>query len=391
MLSVIIVTHDTEELLAGLLSSTRQDASLRPLLREIIVVDNASTDGTDQLVNKSFPEILYLKNAENRGFAAAANQGSALATGDFLLFLNSDTRLLPGEVEKVLSFIKDDATIGIAGPQLVYEDMRLQRSFASVPSLPLEVVPFFVLKLMFPVKYGKVRKDSSASREVESIIGAAMFVRAHVMRSLGGFDERFFFFLEETDFCVRAKQSGYKVFFSPSAKVIHLQGKTVRKTWGKGRIEYAISLYKFIKKHHSVPYYRAFVLVRVMKSLLFLVVATLLPFLLLSESTRRKYDYYSQLILWHAKGLPDDDGLRLVLQNKEYVECYPVLYNFSVLDLGTHIFHFEAGNPPQRFCCSPETDGDRIVEAFWRTSNNLSHSCHSCFWHVSSLIAFFTQ
>ena len=310
MLSIIIVTHDTEELLAGLLTSTRQDTSLRPLLREIIVVDNASTDGTGQLVNKSFPEILYLKNAENRGFAAAANQGSALATGDFLLFLNSDTRLLPGEVEKVLSFMKDDATIGIAGPQLVYEDMRLQRSIASVPSLPLEVVPFFVLKLMFPVKYGKVRKDSSASREVESIIGAAMFVRAHVMRSLGGFDERFFFFLEETDFCVRAKQSGYKVFFSPSAKVIHLQGKTVRKTWVKGRIEYAISLYKFIKKHHSAPYYRAFVLVRVMKSLLFLVVATLLPFLLLSESTRRKYDYYSQLILWHAKGLPDDAGLR---------------------------------------------------------------------------------
>ena len=310
MLSIIIVTHNTEELLAGLVTSIRQDASLRPLLREIIVVDNASTDGTGPLVKKGFPEILYLKNAENRGFAAAANQGGALATGDFLLFLNSDTRLLPGEVEKVLSFAKDDATIGIAGPQLVYEDMRLQRSFASAPSLLLEVVPSFVLKLMFPVKYGKMQKDSSLLREVESVIGAAMFVRAHVMRSLGGFDERFFFFLEETDFCVRAKQSGYKVFFSPSVKVIHLQGKTVRKAWVRGRIEYAISLYKFIRKYHSDAYYKAFVLVRVMKSLLFLLVATLLPFLLLSESTRRKYEYYSQLILWHTKGLPDDAGLR---------------------------------------------------------------------------------
>jgi len=163
---------------------------------------------------------------------------------------------------------------------------------------------------MFPVKYGTGRADSSPPRDVESVIGAAMFVRAYVMRILGGFDERFFFFLEETDLCVRAKRNGYRVFFSPSTKVIHLQGKTVRQTWVKGRIEYAISLYKFIKKYHSAPYYRTFILVRVMKSLLFLLVATLLPFLLLSQSTRRKYDYYSRLILWHAKGLPDDAGLR---------------------------------------------------------------------------------
>lgn len=310
MLSIIIVTCNTGELLTGLLTSIRQDTSLRPLLREIIVVDNASTDGTDQLINEGFPEIHYLKNDQNRGFAAAANQGTAIATGDFLLFLNSDARLIPGELEKVLAFMKDQPTIGIAGPQLVYEDMRLQRSFAQAPSLLLEIVPFFFLKLMFPVKYGKIQKGCSAPTEVETVIGAALFVRAHVMRILGGFDERFFFFLEETDLCVRARQSGYKVFFSPSARVIHLQGKTVKQEWVKGRIEYAISLYKFIMKYHTLPYYKAFLLVRVMKGLLFLIVTTLLPFLLLSESTRRKYDYYSQLILWHAKGLPDDAGLR---------------------------------------------------------------------------------
>jgi N-acetylglucosaminyl-diphospho-decaprenol L-rhamnosyltransferase len=310
MLSIIIVTRNTAELLAGLLTSIRQDVSLRPLLREIIVVDNASTDGTDQLIDQNFPEVHYLPNVENRGFAAAANQAVPIATGDFLLFLNSDTRLLPGELEKVLASMKDEATIGIAGPQLVYEDMRLQRSFANAPSLLLEVVPLFILELIFPVKYGKIQKESSLPTEVESVIGAALFVRAHVLRILRGFDERFFFFLEETDLCVRARQSGYSVFSFPSARVIHLQGKTVRQTWVKGRIEYAISLYKFIKKYHSDPYYRAFLVVRVIKSLLFLIVATLLPFLLFSESTRKKYAYYGQLILWHLKGLPDDAGLR---------------------------------------------------------------------------------
>ena len=158
MLSIIIVTRNTGELLASLLASIRQDTSLRPFLREIIVVDNASSDGTGQLLNENFPEVLYLKNNENRGFAAAANQGSALATGDILLFLNSDTRLLPGEVEKVLSFMKDDATVGIAGPQLVYEDMKPQRSFANAPSLLLEVVPFVRLAPTVP---GEIRDETS--------------------------------------------------------------------------------------------------------------------------------------------------------------------------------------------------------------------------------------
>ena len=310
MLSIVIVTRNTQELLGGLLTSIRQDTSLQPLLREIVVVDNASSDGTGQLVKETFPEVLYLKNIENRGFAAAANQGSALATGDFLLFLNSDTRLLPGEVEKVLFFMKDDATIAIAGPQLVYEDMRPQRSCADAPSLLLEVAPFLVPAFRFRAGYGLRQATSSSPSDVESVIGAAMFVSAQVMRVLEGFDEGFFFFLEETDFCVRARQGGYRVLFFPSARVIHLQGKTVRQTWVKGRIEYAISLYKFIRKYHSDAYYKTFVLVRVVKSLLFLFVATLLPFLLLSESTRRKYSYYGRLLLWHIKGRPDDAGLR---------------------------------------------------------------------------------
>jgi GT2 family glycosyltransferase len=310
MLSIIIVTHNTADLLAALLTSIRADRSLRPLLREIVVVDNASRDGTGHVVKERFPEIHYLQNSENRGFAAAANQGSAMATGDLLLFLNSDTRLLPGEAKKVLSFMNGDANIGIAGPQLVYEDMRPQRSFAAVPSLLPEVVPFLSTALFSPPKYGPRRDNPSRPIDVESVIGAAMFVRAHVLRILGGFDEGFFFFLEETDFCMRAKQSGYRILFFPSSKVIHLQGKTVRQTWVRGRIEYAISLYKFIRKYHSDAYYRIFVLVRVMKSLLFLFVATLLPFLLISTSTRRKYAYYSRLLLWHVKGLPDDAGLR---------------------------------------------------------------------------------
>ena len=309
MLSIIVVTRNTKELLSGLLHSIRQDASLRPLLREIILVDNASTDGTEEIVRECFPEARYVKNLENRGFAAAINQASAMASGNFLLFLNSDTRLLPGQVEKLVTFMKGDPSAGIVGPQLVYEDMRPQRSVANVPSLLLEVVPPFLLKLLFPRKYD-VRDKTSLPKDVESLIGAAVIVRADLLRALGGLDERFFFFLEETDFCVRARQKGYRVVLFPSANVIHLQGKTVRQTWVKGRIEYTISLYRFIRKYHSERYYKTFAAVRVVKGLLFLLVTTLLPFLLLGASMRRKYGYYARLLLWHVKGRPDDAGLR---------------------------------------------------------------------------------
>jgi N-acetylglucosaminyl-diphospho-decaprenol L-rhamnosyltransferase len=310
VLSIIIITRNTAKLLIGLLASIRQDASLEPLLNEIIVIDNGSTDETSELVTKTFPAVHLLKNNQNRGFAAAANQGAAKATGDALLFLNSDARLISGEVGKVLSFLKEQPTIAIAGPQLVFEDMRPQRSYAYAPSLLLEVVPFLILKLLLPARYGTSARDSHNPREVESVIGAAMFVNREALRALGGFDERFFFFLEETDLCVRAARSGYGVFFLPSARVIHLQGKTVRQSWVKGRIEYAISLYKFIAKHHSAGYFRIFVAVRLMKSLLFLLVATFLPFLLLSKSIRRKYEYYGRLIIWHTKARPDNAGLQ---------------------------------------------------------------------------------
>ncbi len=137
-----------------------------------------------------------------------------------------------------------------------------------------------------------------------------MFVSARVFRSLRGLDEQFFFFLEETDFCVRARKKSYRVLFVPSARVVHLQGKTVKQAWVRGRIEYAISLYKFIQKYHSGAYFKLFVLVRLAKSVLFLLVSTLLVFLLLDASVRRRYAYYSRLLLWHIQGCPDDAGLR---------------------------------------------------------------------------------
>lgn len=311
MLSIVILTRNTKALLEGLLNSLEHDVSLADHTGEVIVVDNGSSDGTDQMIAQKFPRVCYRPNRSNRGFAAAVNEGYRNSSGDLVLFLNSDTRFLSGEMIKMLEFIRGDSAVGVVAPQLVYEDMRFQRSFAFTPSLAFELLPRAVIEAVSPGRFATKGQGIDSPREVESLIGAALLVRRDVLERLYGFDERFFFFLEETDFCLRARDKGYKVVFFPGSKLIHLQGRTVKQTWIRGRIEYAISLYKFIRKYHSSPYYAAFVSVRLCKTILFLLPVTVLPVFLLKGSIRRKYSYYLQLLLWHLRGCPDNAGLRL--------------------------------------------------------------------------------
>jgi GT2 family glycosyltransferase len=310
MLSIVIVTRNTRDILDGLLSSIEADASLRPDMAEVVVVDNGSQDGTDSLIAEKYSLVTYVRNEENRGFAAAVNVGYRRASADLVLFLNSDTRLIPGEMTKILRFMESEPRVGIVGPQLVYEDMRPQRSYAVIPSLVLELIPGSVLQAVFPQRFRTKGKGALGPTDVESVIGAGLMARREVLDAVGGFDERFFFFLEETDLCLAASKAGYRVVFFPGSKLVHLQGKTVKQSWIEGRIEYSISLYKFIGKHHSAAYHRAFAIVRGIKALLFLLITTVMPFLLISSSIRRKYSYYSRLVAWHVKGCPDDAGLR---------------------------------------------------------------------------------
>ena len=320
VLSIVIITKDTEKLLKKLLISIKEDKILAPLLKEVIVIDNASIDKTGDVVKKDFAGFLYIKNEQNEGFAAAVNEGFFHSTGEYILFLNSDTLLIEGEIAKMLGLMKENPDIGICGPQLVYPDMSPQRSFAYVPSLVSEIFPRLLIEFLFPDKLSSrpsaIRAGSSAL-DVPSLIGAAVLIRKNVLESLGGFDERFFFFLEETDLCLRIRSMKYdaegktcRVVFYPPAKVIHLQGKTVSKNWVKGRIEYNISLYKFIRKHHTYLYYTVFKLTRFFKCCIFLIVFSTLPFFPVKEKLKRSYTYYAKLFEWHIKGCPDNTGLR---------------------------------------------------------------------------------
>lgn len=321
-LSIVVITRNTKELLRDLLRSVEADVYLSPLLRDLIVIDNNSTDGTQQMVAKEFPWVVLVKNDRNRGFAAAANRGTSLTRGDYVLFLNSDTVLIEGQAAAMVRFMEENPKVGICGPQLVYEDMSNQRSFAHIPSLLFEIVPRSILERMLPGRYsaipkkGKVQSGKdlqgsclASSVVVPSLIGAAIMVRKSLLVDLGGFDEQFFFFLEETDLCVRIAKHGQAVTLLPHVRIIHLQGKTVRKNWIQGRIQYNISLYAFIRKHHRWVYYRLFQGVRLMKSIVVPAFLAAVPIVLFHRRTRRTFLYYLRLLQWHVRGCPDDAGL----------------------------------------------------------------------------------
>jgi N-acetylglucosaminyl-diphospho-decaprenol L-rhamnosyltransferase len=312
--SIVIITKDTKELLRGLLNSIKNDLSFQPYIGKIIIIDNASADATEEVIKEKFPSVAYVKNEKNMGFAFSANKGSLLAEDEYILFLNSDTVLMRGELEKMVRFMDSNADVVICGPQLVYPDMKPQRSFAAVPSLAREFFPVGKNRgqglpsgslSSSTIHYSPTTIHSPLN--VDSLIGAAILVRREILKTLNGFDERFFFFLEETDLCVRVWQAGYRVVLFLEARIIHLQGKTVRKSWISGRIEYNISLHKFIKKHHTPAYYGIFVAVRFIKAL-FLVV--LFPLFFFGQRMRMKYAYYLRLISWYFRGCPDNAGLR---------------------------------------------------------------------------------
>ncbi|MBP7530031.1 MAG: glycosyltransferase family 2 protein [Syntrophorhabdaceae bacterium] len=302
VLSIVIITKDTRELLEGLLGSIARDASLRSFGTEIIIIDNASTDGTADLVKGSFPRAGYVRNDRNRGFAASVNQAAGLARGKYILLLNSDTLLIEGEVAKMIAAAGQIADLAVMGPQLVYEDLSVQRSVAAIPGLAAELLPG-----SHRVNHSGPDSGRGTFRDVESLIGAAIMIRKEAFDDLNGFDERFFFFLEETDFCLRARLKGFKVVFLPEARIVHFQGRTVRKTWVKGRMEYNISLRKFIRKHHGLVYALAFDSVKFLKAFIFVVV---MPFLLFGSRSRLRYSYYLKLVIWYLRMCPDNAGLR---------------------------------------------------------------------------------
>jgi GT2 family glycosyltransferase len=199
---------------------------------QLYVVDNASTDASADIAEAAGARVV--RNAENRGFAAAANQGAALGTGELILFLNPDATLAPDDLALLVRAF-DDPSVGAAGPRLVHPDGAEQRSCWPFPS---------------PVRTWR-EAFGFASASADFVVGACLLVRRDAFERLGGFDERFWLYGEETDICRRLRDCGLRVVHVPEARAVHVGGASSAALGSATFEHFQRGAELFIRKHHG--------------------------------------------------------------------------------------------------------------------------------------------
>lgn len=202
---------------------------------ETFVVDNASGDGSAEMVSQEFPEVDLTASPRNLGFAAGNNVALRKASGRFLLLLNSDAYLLPGILERTIRFMEENPKCGVLGIRLVGEDGKLQPSARMLPNAWLKFLVISGIASKFPNSHTFGGPDyswwdHSSVKEVGWVPGAYFLIRREVTDKIGFLDERYFLYSEETDFCLHTKRAGWEVIFYPDAEVIHLGGESSKTT-----------------------------------------------------------------------------------------------------------------------------------------------------------------
>jgi hypothetical protein len=226
MLDIVIVNWNAGLQLRTCIESIVQHGS--GLVNKTIVVDNGSVDGSEIGID-AFPNVVLLRNSTNHGFAKACNLGAQQASGEFLLFLNPDAALFPETLSGVVAYLQNpvNVKVGICGVQLLDEAGHISRSCARFPSLTGFVVRAVGLDRFFPrLGHFMAEWDHAQTREVDHVIGAFFLVRRKLFKSLSGFDERFFVYLEDVDFSYRARQAGWQSMYLASGQAFHAGGGT---------------------------------------------------------------------------------------------------------------------------------------------------------------------
>ncbi len=225
-LDIVIVNWNAGALLSECLRSLSAAESPAFVLRRVVVVDNASTDGSAN--NLAFPNLplVIVRNPTNRGFAAGCNQGAADSAADYLLFLNPDMRLQANSLARPLAYLEASAnqTVGIVGIQLLDETGAISRSCARFPRPAHFYTKMLALDKIWPARFpGQTMHewDHRETRAVDQVIGAFFLTRRALFAELGGFDERFFVYFEEVDFALRARRRGHASVFLADAQAVH--------------------------------------------------------------------------------------------------------------------------------------------------------------------------
>lgn len=241
--SVIIVSYNVSELLRSCLNAVL--AQGEPV--EIIVIDNASTDNSVNMLRQEFPMVRLIINEKNLGFSAANNQGMKLATGKFIFLLNPDTGLKPDAIKILRDYFQDNSDKIVVGPKLLNADGTLQISAWRLPrAFAMIAEAFFLHRLLRVSSYSLNRFETSFYPGMLS--GAALFFSRELFESIGGLDPNLFW-MEDADFCKRVWKNGGKVVYLPKAEVIHYSGQSSKKNLKRVIANQLISKLKYYNKH----------------------------------------------------------------------------------------------------------------------------------------------
>lgn len=252
-LSIIIVSYKSVQYLPRCLKSIIETAG--PLTYEIIVVDNASNDGSRELLGSQFPQAKTIINETNLGFARAVNRGAVKAQGRILLLLNPDTQVQEGALTKSVQFLDQNPDIGIVGARINNPNGTLQR--ACRRSIPTPQIAFFRLSGLGKVwtghpaarAYNLEDADPDRQMDVEAVSGSYLMVRRTAFDQAGAMDERYFLYGEDLDICLAVSRAGYRIVYYPKAVIIHYKGASSGQANRLANREFHRAMSLFHKKH----------------------------------------------------------------------------------------------------------------------------------------------
>jgi hypothetical protein len=275
-LSICIVTLNAREFLQNCLRSIYQQSIYSPftgvvsapespatqppasglssLSFEIIIVDNGSTDQTAEMVRSEFPQATLIVNETNMGFTRPFNQALRLSKSQYMLVLNPDTIILPGALDELVNYMNTHPDVGICGPKVLNRDGTLQKACRRGVSRPWAAISYFCgLYKLFPRSkffggYLLNYLDEDAICEVDGVSGSCMLIRREVSAQIGYFDEQFFAYQEDADYCFQAKKAGWKILYLPQSQIIHYGGQ------GGSRVQPYRSIYEWHRSYYL--YYR---------------------------------------------------------------------------------------------------------------------------------------
>ena len=304
--SIVIVNWNTKDLLRDCLRSVRDQTKAK---HEIIVIDNASTDGSAAMVHAEFSDVILIANDDNRGFAGANNQGLAIATGAHVLLLNPDTIVLDGAIDTMLNWLARHPDVGCVGCQVLEGPGVIQRTcFADPSPLNQMIVELGLMRLAGRIPFfGRpwyCSWDRKSQRDVDVVSGMFMLVPRAVLERVGPLDAAFFIYAEEADWCRRIRTAGYRCVFTPEAQIIHLDGgsKSTAQIRSKMYIQMQKSHLIYARKHHGALGYAMskglFVLSALLRGAVFGVLGLVRP----SENTRARVRLSRAALAYHLAG-----------------------------------------------------------------------------------------